>query len=181
MCSAANMAYRKKAFLEVEGYEGNEALLSGDDEFLLKKMVHTYGVDAVVYLNQNLVFTQPQASWASLFSQRIRWASKWKSHQSLAHVLSAVFPVAVQLVFLSSFFLLFLGIPGVLVFASIWILKFYFETYTLGNVLRNFGIRPHIIWFLMTGIVHPMYVLVSAFGTLFVKFEWKGRYSSGKA
>ncbi|MCH6198788.1 glycosyltransferase [Aquiflexum sp. LQ15W] len=180
MCSAANMAYRKSAFLEVEGYQGNEDFLSGDDEFLLKKMVNKFGPESVVYLQESLVYTQPQGSWKALFSQRIRWASKWKSHKSLSHALASVLPVAVQVAFLLSFSLLFMGIPGMLVFAAVWILKIYFETKVLGNVLRSFGIRPHWIWFLFTGIGHPVYVLVSAFGALFVKFEWKGRYSSGK-
>lgn len=180
MCSAANMGYRKSAFLEVEGYLGNEDLLSGDDEFLLKKMVNKFGSDSVVYLKENLVYTQPQASWNSLLSQRIRWASKWKSHQSNSHKLSALLPVAVQLIFLSSFSLLFFGVPGMLVFAAVWLLKVYFEAQTLGKVLRSYGIRPLFIWFLLTGIVHPIYVLLSAFGALFIKFEWKGRYSSGK-
>ncbi|MCL6261646.1 glycosyltransferase [Aquiflexum sp. TKW24L] len=181
MCSAANMAYRKSAFFEVEGYLGNENLLSGDDEFLLKKMVNRFGPDAVVYQKENLVYTQTQHSWNELFSQRFRWASKWKSHQSIAHLLAALFPVAVQLIFLSSFSMLFLGIQGSLVFGLIWLLKVYFETRTLGKVLRTFGVHPKIGWFLLTGIVHPIYVLVSAFGALFVKFQWKGRYSSGKA
>ena len=37
MCSGANLAFRKSAFLRVFGYAGNEHWLSGDDEFLLKK------------------------------------------------------------------------------------------------------------------------------------------------
>jgi cellulose synthase/poly-beta-1,6-N-acetylglucosamine synthase-like glycosyltransferase len=180
MCSAANMAYRKSAFLEVDGYQGNENYLSGDDEFLLKKMVKKYGPESVVYERENLVYTQPQSSWNKLFSQRIRWASKWKSHQSLFHMLAAILPVAVQVIFLLSFSLLFEGIAGILIFAVVWFLKIYFEFRTLGKVLGSFGIRPHFFWFSCTGIVHPIYVLVSALGALFVKFEWKGRYSSGK-
>lgn len=180
MCSAANMAYRKSAFLEVEGYQGNENHLSGDDEFLLKKMVKKFGSESIVYLKENLVYTQPQDSWKALFSQRIRWASKWKSHQSLPHILAAILPVAVQIIFLSSFYLLFEGIPGMLVFGSLWFLKIYFETNTLGNVLKNFGIKPQSIWFFLTGIVHPIYLILNALGALFVKFEWKGRYSSWK-
>lgn len=180
MCSAANMAYKKSAFLEVEGYLGNEDLLSGDDEFLLKKMVKRFGPDAVAYLKENLVYTQPQGSWMSLFSQRIRWASKWKSHQSISHILFALLPVVVQLIFIIGFSLLFLGVPGALVFGLLWSLKIYFEVQTLGKVLGSYSIRPKIGWYLLTGVVHPIYVLVSAYGALFLKFEWKGRYSSGK-
>lgn len=181
MCSAANMAYRKSAFLEVDGYQGNENYLSGDDEFLLKKMTKKYGPESVVYQKENLVYTQPQTTWKNLFYQRIRWASKWKAHQSFAHSFAAVLPIAVQVIFLGSFFLLFAGTPGLAVFAVIWYLKIYFETHTLGNVLRSYSVRPNFIWFLSTGIFHPMYVLICGIGALFVKFEWKGRYSSGKA
>jgi cellulose synthase/poly-beta-1,6-N-acetylglucosamine synthase-like glycosyltransferase len=180
MCSAANMAYRKSAFLEVDGYQGNENLLSGDDEFLLKKMVKKFGPESIVYQKENLVYTQPQTTWKNLFYQRFRWASKWKAHQSLTHTFASVLPVAVQIFFLGSLSLLFAGNPGMLVFAAVWILKIYFENLTLGNVLRGYGVRPHFIWFLSTGIFHPIYVLICGIGALFVKFEWKGRYSSGK-
>ncbi len=37
-CSAANIAFRKEAFLEVGGYEDNLNLSSGDDEFLMQKI-----------------------------------------------------------------------------------------------------------------------------------------------
>ena len=36
------MAYKKAAFLEVEGYRGNEEIPSGDDEFLLQKIAKRY-------------------------------------------------------------------------------------------------------------------------------------------
>jgi hypothetical protein len=38
MSNGANMAYRRRVFTEVKGYNGNDSIPSGDDEFLLLKV-----------------------------------------------------------------------------------------------------------------------------------------------
>jgi hypothetical protein len=73
MCSAANMAFRKSSFLQVNGFEGNDHIPTGDDEFLLKKTVRHFGAVSARYMNDRnvLVKTRPHAKWSELFSQRI--------------------------------------------------------------------------------------------------------------
>ncbi len=39
MCNGANLCYNKKAFFKVKGFEGNKKIASGDDVFLLEKMI----------------------------------------------------------------------------------------------------------------------------------------------
>ena len=43
MCNGANLCYDKKAFLDLGGYEGNKDIASGDDVFLLEKMLEFSG------------------------------------------------------------------------------------------------------------------------------------------
>ena len=38
LCNGANLCYEKKAFSDVDGYQGNKDIASGDDVFLLEKM-----------------------------------------------------------------------------------------------------------------------------------------------
>ncbi|EOZ96891.1 N-acetylglucosaminyltransferase [Indibacter alkaliphilus LW1] len=180
MCSAANLAFRRAAFMEVGGYMGNEHLLSGDDEFLLKKILRHFGVNSVSYINDqgSLVKTSAQGSWQLLFSQKIRWASKWKQHQSNFHMLSSLLPVLIQLFFLSSFILLTRGAQGQLVFCIVWGVKFLSEYKSLSTVLKSYGIKQALWVFLATSIFHPVYVLRVVLGALSGKFEWKGRKSS---
>jgi cellulose synthase/poly-beta-1,6-N-acetylglucosamine synthase-like glycosyltransferase len=94
MCSAANMAYRKSTFLHVNGFEGYKSLLSGDYEFLLKKITSQYAEESGVYLSQVevLVMTKSMKSCPDLLNQRIRWAGKWKAHQFLIRELGALIP-----------------------------------------------------------------------------------------
>ncbi|MDH3381695.1 MAG: glycosyltransferase, partial [Flavobacteriaceae bacterium] len=42
LCNGANFAYQKEAFIEVKGFDGNTSIASGDDIFLLEKMVNQY-------------------------------------------------------------------------------------------------------------------------------------------
>lgn len=179
MCSGANLAFRKSTFLTVKGYEGNRSHLSGDDEFLLKKISTHYGSASVKYLNHinALVYTKPENSWGSLFSQKIRWASKWKMHKQATHQLAAVLPVAIQLVFISSPILLCFGIVGFLSFLLLWSMKLGAEYMVLGTVLKTFEVNKKITVFLKVGLIHPFYIVRVAVGAILGKFEWKGRNS----
>ncbi|GMQ25113.1 glycosyltransferase [Algoriphagus sp. oki45] len=176
MCSGANLAFRKSAFLRVGGYMGNDHLLSGDDEFLLKKMSREFGARACIYLpfKQVLVRTLPQPSWYALFNQRIRWASKWKEHGSAAHFFSAVLAAISQWVWLFSFILPIDGLWGIWAFLGVWAGKLAIERWALEKVLRSLGRTPGRYWAL-TSLFHPFYVIGVSIGSIWGKFEWKGR------
>jgi poly-beta-1,6-N-acetyl-D-glucosamine synthase len=177
MCSGANLSYRKSAFTGVKGYDQNRHYLSGDDEFLLKKITAQYGEESCVYLPQieNLVFTRPQKSFPSLLNQRIRWAGKWKAHRDFVHAVSAVVSFTIQLIWLLSLVLLDIGKVGFLVFSMVWAGKVLSERMALGRVLKTFSLRFSIFDYVKTAIVHPFYVTFVAIGAFRGKFTWKGR------
>src|SRR5690606_27029427 len=82
MCNGANMAYEKKAFYEVGGFTGIDALASGDDMLLMHKIYRRYP-DRVFFLKSPgaIVTTRAADSWRDFFNQRIRLASKAGSYQ----------------------------------------------------------------------------------------------------
>jgi hypothetical protein len=177
MCSGANLSYLKECFLAVGGYEGNENILSGDYEFLLKKFFKHYGASGLKYLTQKqvVVRTPSHDEIGSLFSQRIRWASKWNQHKSISHAFSSFFPFLIQLYFISTLYLLGMGISGISVFLIIWVVKIFSERYFLNKVLDFFEINiPEIHWLLIS-LIHPWYVLIIGIGALRGKYSWKGR------
>jgi poly-beta-1,6-N-acetyl-D-glucosamine synthase len=179
MCSAANMLYRKAAFEKVHGYQGNEHFLSGDDEFLLKKITAHFGSSAIAYQAhaKALVLTQAMPNWEALFQQRVRWASKWKAHGFSYHALAALFPVVVQLLFLFLFFLPLLVLDTWWLACLLLGMKVLVERFTLGSLLQSYGIyQPCYVW-VLTSLVHPIYVVVVGVQTFFRKIEWKGRKS----
>lgn len=177
MCSAANLAYRKGAFEQVNGYEGNREFASGDDEFLLKKIHKEYGRGACLYLTsaETLVKTKPEPTWDSLINQRVRWASKWKAHFSFSHALSAAGAFLTQLIWIGSAYLVFLGAKGIVAFGLVWLIKIAAEKLSLGKVLKMLDAQPSNISMLQTSLVHPFYVLRVGIAALSGKFTWKGR------
>lgn len=177
MCSGANLAYRKRAFQKVNGYQGNRDILSGDDEFLMKKIGDEFGGKSITYSNEKeaLVLTNAAKNWDELFSQRVRWASKYKSHNYL-HFLSALLPALLQLFWVFSFVLpISHGLEGVLVFLITWGLKISMEYVSLGKVTKTYSLNLHLLDFCYTSLVHPIYVLGVAFGAVFGNYKWKGR------
>lgn len=177
MCSGANLAYRRSAFIAVQGYSGNEMHLSGDDEFLLKKIVRHFGVQAVSYFNDKevLVETRPAASWSSFVQQRVRWASKWRLHRSFSHALSAALAFVLAIVQLGSIGLLFGTMEQKLVFLVFWAGKISFEKRTLQEVLATFHISPTFYLYLASSFLHPIYVVLVAISAVPGKYSWKGR------
>jgi glycosyltransferase involved in cell wall biosynthesis len=177
MCSAANLAYRKSAFQEVNGFEGNESFLSGDDEFLLKKITNRFSSESCVYLNNSEVLVQTKAmkDWSSLINQRVRWAGKWKAHNSLFHGFAALIPFFIQVIWLLSFFILIQMQNGLVVLLVCWAIKILAEKWSLGKVLDTYSITSKWSDALFTGIIHPIFVLWTVFGVIRGKFTWKGR------
>lgn len=176
MCNAANMTYRKSTFEKVKGYHGNSQLLSGDDEFLLKKIIGVYGKSAVKYVHQPelLVRTLPQTSWQSFLSQRARWASKWRQHD-LGHVLIAAMPSLWLLLYLLSPALLFLGKTGALTFAGLWVMKIASEYWVVSAVFRSFNMRLTLAQMIISSCIHPFYALATVLTIRSKNWEWKGR------
>ncbi len=70
MCSGANICYRKSVFFEVNGYEGNLHLASGDDEFLMHKISKKYK-NGIVFLKDSeaVVLTNACENWSQFFKQ----------------------------------------------------------------------------------------------------------------
>lgn len=176
-CSAANMAYRKSAFFAVEGYNGNLAVPSGDDEFLLKKIVDEFGKTSARYQSQEdlLMWTKPAQHVAELVNQRVRWASKWHVHKSWSHALAAVFAFAWQATFLLLIGIGFFSDTGLYALALLIGLKFSAELVFLGRVLKDFKIEFKQTEMFLTSLIHPLFVILIAFGTIAGKYTWKGR------
>jgi poly-beta-1,6-N-acetyl-D-glucosamine synthase len=179
MCSGANLAFRKQAFEAVKGYQGNEQLMSGDDEFLLKKISKTYGSSAAVFhaKKESLVFVPPVQCLEEFLQQRIRWASKWQSHGSFMHAFSAFFAMIFTI---APFFSLLCYMSGELsgwVLGVIWTAKICCDKLVLEGLLRSLGLNSNWVNYFVAALLHPGFVLVVTFGVFRGGFVWKGRSS----
>jgi biofilm PGA synthesis N-glycosyltransferase PgaC len=176
MCNGANLSYRKESFEEVEGFEGNEHIASGDDEFLMRKIVKKFGSQSLIFLkNPNaIVTTNPKASLSHFFNQRIRWAGKWRHSSSGTTKMLAVFVLLLQLLWLVAVCSLFFR-PWdntVLVLLAVKLILEGFFLYAISRFMRQ-----NFYWnaFLLLQVVHPLYVLLVGILSNVVRPSWKGR------
>jgi biofilm PGA synthesis N-glycosyltransferase PgaC len=176
MCNGANLAFRKKIFQEVGGYEGNEQIASGDDEFLMRKIAKKFpgGIKFNNY-KEGIVTTSAQNSLSAFIAQRIRWAGKWSAHQDWKSKLLALFIFSFHTMLLvAPFFVLhdrlLLSMLGVSL-----ICKAITEYRFLRIVNFWLNIRWHWSAFILLQVTYSLYAVVTALLALFVKPNWKGR------
>ncbi|WP_410006926.1 glycosyltransferase family 2 protein [Aequorivita nionensis] len=174
--NGANLAYRKDAFLKVNGFSGNDHIASGDDIFLLEKMKKHFP-DRVHFLKTPdvIVSTKPQPSWRNVINQRIRWASKTSKQKNTTSILLGI------LVFLVNFSVLI--IPAFMVFDFENILfytsLFFFKIITDYLVVRQTALffdEKIAFWkFLWQPFVYSFIVLAVVLGSFGGNYSWKGR------
>ena len=174
MCNGANFAYTKSFFQDLNGFDGNDGIASGDDVFLLQKAIARFPEKVHYLKSQNhIVVTKPVDDWKSLFHQRVRWASKTGSYQSnfgkgLGLI---VFGGNVGLLFVVCGLLL--GKGNFFLMSFLLLAKFTVD-FVLINKTNRF-LKNKTRFFLMSSLLYPFFSVGVALYSLFGKYEWKGR------
>ncbi|MFT4738332.1 MAG: biofilm PGA synthesis N-glycosyltransferase PgaC [Cyclobacteriaceae bacterium] len=174
MCNGANMAYRKKAFEAVKGYQGNDHIPSGDDEFLLQKISNAYpGRVAFIKAQGAIVSTRAKGTFGELWNQRLRWAGKWRFHRSgfinllvlMSAVLFSLLLIAPVILFINSWKF---GLAGML-------LLFIGEFYFFWQIMRFLGNGSNWRVYVGLSLIYPIYALILGVASTFGSYSWKGR------
>ena len=174
LCNGANLAFRKKAFTSVKGYDDNLQIPSGDDEFLMRKIEKAYPGSIRFINNQGAtVTTVSQPDLRSLYNQRLRWASKWRYNSSRVSQTTAVLVVIFQLAFVANWFFLFT--PLILQAMFLMAVKMILEAALLLQVCRFLGTPWNWLAFFCLQFVYPFYVIGVAVASFFKPFRWKNR------
>jgi len=176
MCNGANLCYHKETFVKLNGFEGNAAIASGDDVFLLEKMYQTYP-DRTSYLKSTdaIVETQSVESWRLFFNQQLRWVSKSTAYKNTFCQLVGV------IVLLANLMLIILGISSIL-FSHFW--KFFLTLLILKSIV-DFALIFRTSCFLRTSkslkffvgvnLLYPFFIVFIGFSSLLRSYTWKGR------
>ncbi|WP_309640952.1 glycosyltransferase [Flavobacterium sp.] len=175
LCNGANFCYTKSMFEKLHGFKGNNQMASGDDVFLLQKAMHEYP-EKVHFLKskETIVHTKPTASWTELFSQRVRWASKAGSYQSVFGRDLAVIVFGGNLALVVGCMLAVFGWSSCAVVGILFGLKFVVDCILLYKANR-FLRKKRMRYLLMGSLLYPFFCVVVAVFSWFGKYEWKGR------
>ncbi|NIK72754.1 cellulose synthase/poly-beta-1,6-N-acetylglucosamine synthase-like glycosyltransferase [Thermonema lapsum] len=177
MCNGANLAFDKKAFWQVGGYEGNAHIPTGDDEFLLQKIARLPGAH-VAFLNHPgaVVYTPPQSTWKAWIAQRKRWISKWKYHRTGMHKLLGAWVGILYLTWLTAAGLLLAGHYASTHFALQGCVKFSFEFVFLYALSKPHRHAVNLFDVLLLFFLYPFYAAYFVWvGSRTTSYEWKNR------
>ncbi len=175
MCNGANLAYRKSAFVDVNGFEGNFHLPSGDDEFLMHKIFNKFK-NGVVFLKDEeaIVQTASPQSLPEFINQRLRWGSKTGFYQGYRSKLIPIFMFGFNVLMFSSPFMLFFGL-SVENFIWLWLIKLSAELIFFSVVLPFFKNIKLLLWLVPAQLFHVSYVAWIGILSIILTYRWKGR------
>ncbi|OGS74192.1 MAG: hypothetical protein A3F91_03825 [Flavobacteria bacterium RIFCSPLOWO2_12_FULL_35_11] len=176
MCNGANLCYLKSAFLELNGFENNTNIASGDDIFLMEKMLKAYP-KKVKFLksDENIVETNTENTWKLFINQQLRWASKSASYTSLFAKFVGI------VVFLENLMVLVLGIY-ILLFTEFWIyfmlifsLKVIVDFILIAQTSIYLKSTKSLKYYLSVSLLYPFFIVFTGCLSAFKNYEWKGR------
>lgn len=176
MCNGANLAYKKDAFIAVNGFKGIDNVASGDDMLLMHKIKKQFpGKLGYLFTPEAIVITVPMPGWKSFFNQRIRWASKAEKYDDKSIIAVLV------LVYLYNLLLLALGILSIgngfyfVLFLSSIIAKTFVELLFMFSVAGFYKEKKLLWWFPFMQPVHIVYMVLAGWLGKFGSYRWKGR------
>jgi len=176
LCNGANLCYEKICFFEFDGFTGNEKIASGDDIFMLEKMVNKYP-SHVKYLKSKevIVKTKTENKFSDLINQRVRWAKKTASYDSN---FGKFVGLSVLLMNFWVILLLLLAIFNYISwhpFAYVFSIKFIIDFLLLYPTSVFFQKQKVLKHYLMISFLYPFFNVYVAILSFRKSYEWKGR------
>ncbi|NOX38471.1 MAG: glycosyltransferase [Calditrichaeota bacterium] len=174
-CVGTNLAYRRRVFLQLNGFGPFRHIHTGDDDLFLQRVRDEtrwkirYAVDP-----ETFVWNFPPGSFTQFYHQRLRYASK-----------GFYYPAKVTAILIGYYFLnvlLFLGTPFAVISGQpLWplllaiFLKGMGEWRFLYSACRRFSSCAILKYFPLAFILHVPYVVYFGLLGQFQKFQWGSR------
>ncbi|MCF6349831.1 MAG: glycosyltransferase [Flavobacteriaceae bacterium] len=189
LCNGANLCYKKEAFISVNGFKGNDNIASGDDIFLMEKILLKYP-KSVRYLKSKevIVITKPENTFKGLLSQRIRWASKTNATKNWFGKLVGILVILMNLIITCglcfAMYVFFFSqssqsintwFSSQNVFWFLFLLKFNIDFLLIQKTYAFIGIKNGLKPYILSSFLYPFFVLLIVFLSFFKKYKWKDR------
>lgn len=187
LANGANMAFSKAAFKAVGGYEGDR-WASGDDLFLLKRMLRAGRKVSYLLDPEVVVVVQAEERFVGFWKQRLRWAGKMRAVGGRGNlvVLAGLFLPWFLLHVSTSFTVgeLMRQRPLAILFLLaaawlLWLLPVLALTRAARKFLREAGNHEHLrrrgTTTVLSLLAFSIYAPIIALLSIFIRPLWKGR------
>jgi len=174
--NGANHGFRKSSFRKVDGYRGNDHIRSGDDLFLLHKLVNAGATYTYAKDRKAIARTITQPSLRAFVAQRRRWAGK---SADLGHLKTKV----ISLLALCTALAVVVAVVLAMFSPSHWwlalvvlSLKLAGDTLVLNRGAHFFEQKQSPAQLVLAHCIQPLYIIWVGFKSLRPGSQsWKGR------
>lgn len=178
MCNGANLAYQRKVFFEVGGFNFVNHIASGDDVFLMLKIAKQNPSDIHFLKSRDaIVYTEAQKTMHAFVQQRKRWASKSTKYKNISIPFIALviylFNFSLPICFASA--LIFRDIELMQLFLFQFFFKVIIDGVFIFSVLPFFKRNDLFSLFLPAQIFYIPYIVIIGTIAPFGQYQWKGR------
>lgn len=176
ICNGANFAYRKTSFQNVNGFEGNTNVASGDDIFLLEKLLKQ-DAKKVHYLKSKkaVITTKPVKDFSSLVQQRLRWTSKTSRYKNAFAKGIGLIVLFGNLTCLALIPFVLFNLTSLRIASTLMFIKLSIDFLLLFKSSRFFKQETLLLSYIFSGILYPFFAVYIAFLSVFKSYKWKDR------
>jgi len=175
LASGANLAVRRLSYLE-GSRELKDHINTGDDMFLLEYFKKK-NKKSISFQSSPLaiVRTKSVKTFTQLWNQRKRWTSKSTNYKDSEIFGVAVLVLLINLALISSLLLGFQNHEWILLPVFLWVIKTVIELPLIIAGCRFYSISNKLIWFFVTQLIYPFYIVIIAITGVFGSYKWKKR------
>ena len=178
-CNGRSLAYRKKYFDDVGGFDEISSIVGGDDDLLVHKIINKKHCK-ISYVAEDLtaVYSKCPQNINEFVKQRLRYASKIFSFYKLTFVskeLKLTMPFLFIINFLMCYAIVYLGYKANMILFSCILIKcvsdyllFYFSKIKLNQ-------KVNFIHYILLSLFHPFYIVIFSLIGPFISVKWKNR------
>ena len=176
LCNGANLCYNKAIFEKLNGFEGNSSIASGDDIFLLEKMIENFPEETHYLKSQDaIVETKSEKTIEFFLNQQIRWASKSANYKN-------IFTKFVGIVIFTMNFTILVLLVSSLLFSFFWqwlmlifIAKILVDFILIQKTSEFLQNKKPLKSYLAIAFLYPFFTIFIVTISTFKSYKWKGR------
>jgi cellulose synthase/poly-beta-1,6-N-acetylglucosamine synthase-like glycosyltransferase len=176
LCNGANLAYSKQIFIDVKGFKGNDHISSGDDIFLMEKIVRKYPFDVAYIKHQNaIVKTTPETKLSGLIAQRRRWAAKTSSYSHKFGKIVGAIVLLMNFSLLAGLFLSIFGVYTIKTIGYVFLIKFCIDLWLIYKTTQFMNQTKYLKSYFLSSLLYPFFNVYIAISSWYSGYTWKGR------
>ena len=176
-CNGRSLAYRKKYFDDVGGFDQISNIIGGDDDLLIHKIINKkYCKINYVIDDLTSVYSKCPQNINEFIRQRLRYASKIFSFYKLNFVskeLKIIMPFLFIINFLMCYALISLGYKANIILFLCVFIKIISDYFLFFFSKIKFYQKINFIQYLLLSIFHPFYIVIFSFLGPFIPVKWK--------